>query len=163
VTTAELSFIRSLAPMFETPRAAKRLTNLYRLIRVSVGKERIMDDGSYRPVLLLLAIAVAYPSLAGEMFRGILRAPGDMPWPEFVNDTDTFGKGPDASGQYRYRLGDRIYERSEGEAATWHRATSILDARGLEAGIERMKVGEFQDWVSVVAGFSFYPWREIAP
>ena len=68
VTEAEMAGLRELAPWFETPRAVKRLTNVYRLIRVSVGEDRLLTDDAYRKVLVLLGLAIAYPATAGEVF-----------------------------------------------------------------------------------------------
>jgi hypothetical protein len=68
VTDAEIACLRDLAPWFETPRAVKRLTNVYRLIRVSVGEDRLLADAAYRRVLVLLGLAIAYPAAAGEVF-----------------------------------------------------------------------------------------------
>ena len=69
ITPVEIQCIRSLAPWFETPRAIKRLTNLYRLIRVSVGEDRVLEGEAFRRILLLLALAISYPAAATKVFR----------------------------------------------------------------------------------------------
>jgi peptidoglycan hydrolase-like protein with peptidoglycan-binding domain len=71
ITAAEIECIRSLAPWFETPRAIKRFTNLYRLIRVSVGEDRVLEGEAFRKILLLLALAISYPAAATEVFRSV--------------------------------------------------------------------------------------------
>jgi hypothetical protein len=69
ITAAEIECIRTLAPWFDTPRAIKRLTNLYRLIRVSVGEDRVLQEEAFRKILLLLALAISYPAAASEVFH----------------------------------------------------------------------------------------------
>ena len=83
ITPEEIEFIQGLAPLFETPRAAKRLANVYRLMRVSVGADRLTRDEGYEPALLLLAIGIGFPGLAGELFDAIRSQPSTS-WPDFV-------------------------------------------------------------------------------
>lgn len=65
-----------------TPRAAKKLVNLYRLARIGVepgdlaafvGTEAI--PGEHQPVQILLALLVGSPDQAAAVFRHILEAP----------------------------------------------------------------------------------------
>ncbi len=59
VSDLELGFLTSLAPLVPTPRAAKRLMNLYRLVRARLSDQdldRFVQDGDYRAVLVLLAL-----------------------------------------------------------------------------------------------------------
>ncbi len=87
VQPAELEFMQRLAGLIETPRAAKRLTNVYRLLRVSLD-ERQLDallgrDGSppaYRCVLLLLAVVVGVPSLSAPLCDALDRANAGTWW-----------------------------------------------------------------------------------
>jgi DNA-binding transcriptional MerR regulator len=58
VTDAEIACIRSLSEHITTPRAVKRLTNVYRLLRVYVGEDVILAGDAYRTILPLLAIAI---------------------------------------------------------------------------------------------------------
>jgi class 3 adenylate cyclase len=131
-TPQELEFIESLAPFFETPRAVKRLTNVYRLIRVSVGADRVLHRAAYEPILLLLSIAIGYPGLAREFFRE-LHQWQDMhmaPWSDFAKETGSLRPLLSERGLGSARLGDRL-------------------------------VGDFLEWVPVVAEFSFHPWRDL--
>jgi peptidoglycan hydrolase-like protein with peptidoglycan-binding domain len=154
ISAAELSYLRSLAPLFGTPRSVKRLTNLYRLIRVSVGQERVLRDDGYQEVLLLLAVVIAHPSLAATMFRGILAALPDTPWQTFVRRVlllqEEVGDGSDAAG-----LKDGTPR--QGTTSRARVANFLLD---LPAGRStQLRVDAFKDWVPVVAGFSFQPWH----
>ncbi|GAB1511912.1 P-loop NTPase fold protein [Actinophytocola sp. KF-1] len=59
VSDVELGFLASLAALVPTPRAAKRLMNLYRLVRARLSDhelDRFVQDGDHRAVLVLLAL-----------------------------------------------------------------------------------------------------------
>jgi len=96
----EKQFISALFPFIDSPRLAKRLVNLYRLIRVSAathedsrandkgdgGRLRVgpaaqggsifidKDNGGYRAALLLLAINVGEPEAAADFFSSLPRS-----------------------------------------------------------------------------------------
>lgn len=66
----EIEFMTSLAPFVRTPRAAKRLVNLYRLFRASLTTEERAEllreeepRASYRVALLVLAVLSGFPDL----------------------------------------------------------------------------------------------------
>lgn len=71
LTDREVQDIESFQPLFQTPRAVKRLANTYCLIRVGI-EESSWDDflgvgwksGTYRLPMLLLAVASSFPSLS---------------------------------------------------------------------------------------------------
>jgi hypothetical protein len=70
----EAAFMVSLAPLVGTPRVAKRLLNVYRLMRASgVGRARLADPstGDYRVALLLLALVVGQPELADAVLDAL--------------------------------------------------------------------------------------------
>ena len=71
LTTKEVSDVQVFQPLFQTPRAVKRLANTYSLIRVGVDEADWIDylgpeqmPGNYRVPMLLLAVTSAFPSLA---------------------------------------------------------------------------------------------------
>ena len=136
ITQEEIAFIRGLAPLFETPRAAKRLVNVYRMLRVSVGAERLMADHGYQPVLVLLGIAIGYPGLATDIFGVIDRS--DDAWGEVVDHISTLD-----------------HPRSRDLALALHDAT-------LPALRDR-NAQEFAAWIRDVAEFSFHPWQRLLP
>ncbi|MGY6652579.1 P-loop NTPase fold protein [Amycolatopsis sp. TRM77291] len=68
ISRAELDFLPTLAPLIRSPRAAKRLLNLYRLLRARFAGEELAEflaDGDreapFRAVLVLLAVHVGHP------------------------------------------------------------------------------------------------------
>jgi hypothetical protein len=60
-------------PMLATPRAVKKLVNLYRLVRVGIPDDDLAGF-PYRTVLVLLGMSVADPSKACEIFEAIMDA-----------------------------------------------------------------------------------------
>ena len=81
---SELQFsddeIRSLArlgDLLPTPRAAKKLANLYRLIRIGIQDPdpgAYLTEGTYQVVQLLLALIVGAPAAARVIFTAVLTA-----------------------------------------------------------------------------------------
>lgn len=79
----EIDFMGRLGPLIPTPRAAKRLVNLYRLIRISVPNADLQSftgsdsGGQYQIVQILLAILVGKPAAASRIFMELMCAPAD--------------------------------------------------------------------------------------
>ncbi|MFI9006462.1 P-loop NTPase fold protein [Actinosynnema sp. NPDC053489] len=103
LTEPELRFLEALEPLVRTPRAAKRLLNVYRMIRATrdLGDAaRFLGDedrpGEFQAVVVLLGITTAAPGLAADVLaappesadvRGGLahRDPGTS-WASFAAD-----------------------------------------------------------------------------
>jgi KAP family P-loop domain len=102
LTSDELQFVQQLGGLVDTPRAAKRLMNTYRLIRATqhVGsRSRFLGadgrPGEYYAVLTLLAVAAGYPTLADRVLVALEDDTekyqiGD--WETFLNELEP-GKG----------------------------------------------------------------------
>jgi KAP family P-loop domain len=69
----ELNSMKKLAPLIPSPRSAKRLVNLYRIIRAGLDDEALSRflGGSYETTQLLLAAVVGAPSQTAELFDEI--------------------------------------------------------------------------------------------
>jgi hypothetical protein len=70
----EQAFLQALHPFVLTPRLAKRMINIYRLIRVHALETPWRDtffapDGDYRAVLVLLALNIGHPRFCGPLLR----------------------------------------------------------------------------------------------
>jgi hypothetical protein len=79
VTDVELQFLARLAPLVPTPRAAKRLTNLYRLVRARLSAaelDQFVRSGTFRSVLVLLALHAESGAAAFER----IDAEPDLAW-----------------------------------------------------------------------------------
>jgi hypothetical protein len=79
----EIEFMTRLGPLLPTPRAAKKLVNLYRLVRIGIPDSSIPEftgsetGGPYQVVQVLLAVLVGSPTAAQRIFRELVTAPPD--------------------------------------------------------------------------------------
>ncbi|KZB86175.1 P-loop NTPase fold protein [Amycolatopsis regifaucium] len=78
ISPAELDFLATLAPLVRSPRAAKRLLNLYRLLRARLGGDELAEflDGGvreapFRAVLVLLSVLVGHPEAVAGFFASL--------------------------------------------------------------------------------------------
>ncbi|WP_041259837.1 peptidoglycan-binding protein [Pseudofrankia inefficax] len=86
ISAAEASLLGELSEAVATPRSAKRLINIYRMLRVSVRPDE--RDGftpgrgnEYQAVIVLLGILVGRPSEAAAVFESVrTAAPDDEIW-----------------------------------------------------------------------------------
>jgi hypothetical protein len=92
----ELKFADKLVPLLgRSPRALKRFTNVYRLMKVRLNDQEwheFVAKDSYKRVLFLLALVTNAPGLATKLFRRIdnLAAQQERPaWKEFCDQVDT--------------------------------------------------------------------------
>ncbi|MDQ3154681.1 MAG: P-loop NTPase fold protein, partial [Actinomycetota bacterium] len=78
--SAEYDFLPHLAPLLLTPRAIKKLTNLYRLLRISVADDQLddfvgdEDGGPYQAAALLLAAVISAPAQAESFLADLATA-----------------------------------------------------------------------------------------
>jgi hypothetical protein len=72
-TGPELLFLEQLSPLVRTPRAAKRLVNLYRLVkaRMAAAETEAFLDVDYKVVLVLLAVLVGRSGQCDALFDAI--------------------------------------------------------------------------------------------
>ncbi|WP_239153069.1 P-loop NTPase fold protein, partial [Virgisporangium aurantiacum] len=92
LTTEEIAFLTRLGPLLPTPRAAKKLVNLYRLVRIAISEsdlESFTADGTYRVVQLLLAVLVGAPAQAAAVFTTIRDADPDDDLVTVLSTDDT--------------------------------------------------------------------------
>ncbi len=87
----EVAFIQTLQPFVRTPRVAKRMLNIYRLIRVSVGRipdrfHRFIDpdSGDYLVVLTLLGLVTRFPDTGCRLLHRMASAPEPDEKEEFL-------------------------------------------------------------------------------
>jgi hypothetical protein len=100
ITQEELDFIATLAPLVHSPRGAKRLINLYRLLRARLHTDELSDflekpEPGCRAALLLLALT-AGPSDPSDLFAAIEDAPETATWRELLADFPHWNLGMDA-------------------------------------------------------------------
>ncbi|MBN1207376.1 MAG: hypothetical protein JXB05_21025 [Myxococcaceae bacterium] len=74
ISAEERRFLYELGPLLPTPRIAKRLVNVYRLIKAAKSAEQLAkyeQEGRYRSCLLMLAILLGRPAISAELFRSL--------------------------------------------------------------------------------------------
>jgi hypothetical protein len=80
VSQPEAEFMTRLAALLPTPRAAKKLVNLYRLVRIGIPDSGLAGftgsetGGQYQVVQILLAVLVGSPAAAPRIFRELMGA-----------------------------------------------------------------------------------------
>jgi hypothetical protein len=78
VSQPEAEFMTRLGPLLPTPRAAKKLVNLYRLVRIGIPDSSLAAftaseaGGQYQVVQILLALLVGSPAAAQRIFRELI-------------------------------------------------------------------------------------------
>jgi hypothetical protein len=156
ITRDELDFMRRLAPLFATPRAAKRLVNIYRLLRVSAGAERLERRKAYEYALVLLSLTIAFPALAGDVFRMIARKTQED-WSALLDSLQP--RPSDPPGRIENELSSEL---SPSEAAAWAKLVGAL--RTIQwADPQGPPLGAFDEWTAIVAEYSFHPWQDLLP
>jgi hypothetical protein len=151
VSQAEVEFMARLGGLLPTPRIAKRLVNLYRLVRIGVPSGELAGfvgdetGGPYQAVQVLLALLVGHPEFAREVFRVIL---------------DSAGEG---AGGNDYADLAAVVAEAGGRGGKPH-SFGIIQAFLVKIGKEApgaVSMGECRRWCPRLARFSFYT-RELA-
>lgn len=95
----EIEFMTSLATLVPTPRAAKKLVNLYRLTRIGVPAAELdaFLDGDFKAVQILLAVVVGSPAAARTVVAGFAEAPPGQDVREVLRTAAKNGAGPDVA------------------------------------------------------------------
>jgi hypothetical protein len=162
LTDPEITMLAALAPLVRTPRSAKRLFNLYRLLRSTrdpspTGSFLGTDgrSGEFQAVAVLLGLLTGYPQLMGDLLLarpdkasrrlgGLMYRSSSGSWKKFVESLD-----PAPDGQSN-AVADHLDEAAADEwrqlVANLAPSTELVDLNGLEA---------FQRWAPRVARFSF--------
>ena len=137
----ESAFAEDLWELIPTPRAAKRFTNTYRILKAGVRREEIVrfegtakNPGEFRVPMLLLAIVIGAPAESPGLFPRLKK------WAK-----------EEGKVSIEAILGDEAHGPLEGKVR------QILTAQGLG---DFPKV--FDDWLPRVARFSFEVGRSLA-
>ena len=128
-----------LGGLIPNPRAAKRMANLYRLVRISIPDADLAaftgdeETGPYQAVQILLAILAGNPTMADQIFRRILKAPeeDDLLTIFTVEDLDAAGNDP--------------FKKIGAELQIVRTQTKILG-----------RVADYQPWCPILARYSFH-------
>ena len=159
LTKRELVFLAALDSLIDTPRAAKRLFNIYRMIRATRdlgdAAQFLGDDerpGEFQAVVVLLGIVAVTPSLAGavldtprtpDILGGLAHRESDTSW-------GLFAKGLRPKDGHSPIVGG-ISAEQEGQWLQLHdglqAVTELVTLRGLTA---------FHKWIPYVRRFSYF-------
>jgi WD40 repeat protein len=140
LTHPEIEFMKHLGTLLPTPRAAKKLVNLYRLVRIGIPDSDLTmftcseKGGQYQIVQILLAMLVGHPAAARHIFHDLMEAPPD-------SDIISVIAKPTATDVPNSNLNARIgFEISKIAEIT----PTIINT------------GEYQQWCHKLARYSFY-------
>ena len=140
VSQPEAEFLTLLGPLLPTPRAAKKLVNLYRLVRIGIADSGLAAfagseaGGQYQVVQILLAVLVGSPAAAQRIFRELMAATSD-------SDILTVFAKAGAAGLPESHLCARI----SAELVRISEDTSLMTA-----------TSEYQRWCPTLARYSFH-------
>jgi hypothetical protein len=164
VKARELDFMAGLAELVQTPRAAKRLMNTYRLIRAGLDEGELKTfvrdkgaSGSYQVVLVLLATLIGFPELARPLFD-VLLASNATSWTDFLGEargklsrrTAAPGPRPDEGATPEHSSDEHAVDpQGDGIAPE----TALLDALAKAAPPAPLEV--YQSWARRVVRYSF--------
>lgn len=144
LSPAEVAFMARLGGLLPTPRAAKRLVNIYRLVRIGIPDEELAGftgdetGGPYQVVQVLLAMLVGHPEFTRKVFLALL---------DETNGGDLLTLVEKVGG-------------AGGETRTFGMIKSEL-ATVREAAPLAVDAGECRRWCPQLARFSFYT-RDLA-
>jgi len=140
----EVDFMRSVGRLVKTPREAKRLVNLYRLVRASRPPDKLdafIADADYEAVITLLAVLVGFRRQARGLFEALVEASSDVP-------VDS-----GSAGTWRDLLVSAV-QKSGADDEAWDELSEEL----LRLDGERetpASVDHYSRWVPVVERYSF--------
>jgi hypothetical protein len=148
----ERAFAERLGPLLRTPRTAKRLANVYRVVRGAVAPDRLdgyLTDKEYEAVLVLLAIVLGRPLASPEIF-GRLADPAN----ETLQDALESGVPADADQQ---RPPGRDTATGAALADDYlpigNVEETLADLRSLTLSCPDLEV--YRRWLPVIARYSF--------
>lgn len=164
LTDPELALLAALDTLIDTPREAKRLANIYRMVRATrdlTDEARFLGDvghpGEYQAVVVLLGLLTTHGRLLSTMLDaapdadetshgGLLHRPAETPWAMFVSDM-----APHRAGQgWTNRIIGAI---DEADVPHWSRLHTTLDAMSHE--ITLRDISTVQLWAPTIRRFSY--------
>jgi hypothetical protein len=134
-----------LGGLLPTPRAAKRMVNIYRLVRIGIPQEELTEftgdekGGPYQASLVLLAILTGSPAVAEDVFRVLMDSP---------------------RSESMLSVLQKIAQSGSVLQQTVRKIESELITLEVEAGLS-LAVSDCQRWCPVLARFSFHT-RDLA-
>ncbi len=164
LTRTEIEFAQQLGALVDSPRAAKRLMNTYRLIRATqhLGSRSSFlgggeHAGEYQAVLTLLALAAGYPAMADRLLVALQEDATRIDirrWPDFVRELCPADVDRPAGRLVPADLaGQSLDAAARNELATWKNLCEGLTVSLTSNGLADLE--PYQRWGRIVARFSF--------
>ncbi|MFN0139850.1 MAG: P-loop NTPase fold protein [Pyrinomonadaceae bacterium] len=154
IEKTEREFISSLVPLLPTPRIAKRLVNVYRVIKAGKSAEDLDEfehQGRARTCLLMLAILFGRPTIAADLLRSLheRKSPFDKPEDSFIS-----------------AIRKRVVPKDEPAniRQSWDSLSGALEAIGITESVgdcarEPKEVARY----SLVSGHDWHTWADRPP
>jgi hypothetical protein len=146
----ETSYAENLYGLIPTPRAAKRFSNVYRILKASVPATELakfegnaLQPGEFRAVMILLGLLTGYPREATTLIS-LLYKSKDISSIDFFNNIDSTLQQSGFDTQNVQRLTERVKEL-------------------IEKGFVPESIEPFIRWSPRVARFSFEAAKTILP
>ncbi|MEV6906036.1 P-loop NTPase fold protein [Amycolatopsis sp. NPDC051071] len=148
LTDPEIALLSKLDRLVDTPRDAKRLINLYRMLRATrdLSDASTFLDGEYEAVVVLLGTCTAHGRLLGRFADALLRTAPETPWGDFV------GRLQPVERDDRW-VSEAVGRVPVEEAAQWQQLHASLAE--LTTAVTLPDVRVFQTWVPRVRRFSY--------
>jgi hypothetical protein len=148
ISQVEREFITGLVPFLPTPRIAKRLVNVYRVIKATKSAnalEALEREGQFKACLLMLAILFGRPAIAGPFLRALHERR-----PPFETPTESLIAALRRSVPEAWALGNR---------EEWKKLAATLEAIGVDERVgdcarEAKEVARY----SLVSGHDWHTW-----
>lgn len=140
VTPDEVAALSAVGALIPTPRSAKRLVNVYRLIKAGLTPEEVatLTDGRrYEPLVVLLGALIGFPRQARVLFQALAGAGGDQLVRDAVHQPGDATDDPEPWETLR-----------DGVAA-------VLDKFESRNGAVALKVRDLHPWLRIVQRYSF--------
>jgi hypothetical protein len=153
LTQPELDMLSALAPLVDTPREAKRLMNLYRMMRstrdLSPVSRFLGDEGTpgeYQAVVILLGLLSGHARLLHDVLAGLRARPQSGTWAAFAADLQPHSKGGGVAN-------DVVGPIADSDVEQWRKLADGL--RDVSALVTLPDLTAFQLWAPRIARFSF--------
>ncbi len=148
LTEDEVDLLARLDQLIETPRDAKRLVNLYRLVRSTrdLTETAAFLDHEYQAVIVLLGAFTAHAALSGRLANALLRAPSETNWTDFLATLKP-------ERQPQHWTSPAIGTLADAELAAWTHLYSSLLALSNAINLPDLRV--LQTWIPQVQPFSY--------
>jgi hypothetical protein len=166
LTPHEVRYLADMSPLLSTPRAVKKLLNLYQLVRAGVPEDDLdgvfleRNTGEYREVAILLAMLVGVPSHAAILLDEILNGPASQ-----ARDLSHIVAALRTEHKKSHVDVNTRQVRQCPACLNWHRIEAGLTAITGTSGVPS-SVAAYRRWAREISRYSFHTeslWTSLTP